>query len=508
MNRELWPHQSQALLALRQTIGQGVRRVMLSAPTGSGKTVLAAAIVEGALAKRNRVCFVISNLSLVDQTVEAFYREGIRDVGVIQSNHFATDWSRPVQVASIQTIKSRGVFPEANVVIIDEAHVLHQCHKEWMQHPDWGKVPFIGLSATPYTKGLAKYFETMISVATTQELIDKGVLCPFKVFATGHPDLSKVRTVAGDYHEGELSTAMQKGDLTADIVKTYKEIWGKGKTLFFGVDCDHAQTVQARFEEAGIRCGYQDAKTPMDERRDIKRRFHNGDLEIVSNVGTITTGADWNCHCLILGRPTKSEILLKQIIGRALRIAPDKSYALILDHSDTTQNLGFVTDIEHTHLDGGATGHKQGASAPRAKPLPRPCPSCASLTPRLARVCQECGFKLPLASGVTEQDGVLVEMVPGQINMQKKGAPRFYTMQDKRRFHAELLWYQRDKAKSPKWTLAFYRQRFGEWPPRGWILDEPMGTSFEVAQWIKSRNIKFARAKAKAETMQFKDAAE
>ena len=121
MKRELRPHQTRAIELLRQSLGSGKRRPVLQAPTGFGKTLLAAAVVEGALAKQKRVIFTVPALSLVDQTVKAFWDEGIRDVGVIQGTNAMTDWSRPVQVASVQTLQRRPI-PEADVVMIDECH--------------------------------------------------------------------------------------------------------------------------------------------------------------------------------------------------------------------------------------------------------------------------------------------------------------------------------------------------------------------------------------------------
>jgi hypothetical protein len=107
MKRELRPYQTRAIEMLRQSLGSGKLRPVLQAPTGFGKTRLAAAVVEGALAKKKRVIFTVPALSLVDQTVRAFWDDGIRDVGVIQGMNPMTDWSRPVQVASVQTLQRR-----------------------------------------------------------------------------------------------------------------------------------------------------------------------------------------------------------------------------------------------------------------------------------------------------------------------------------------------------------------------------------------------------------------
>ena len=390
--KELRTYQAEAVENLRTTIRQGIKRVVLQSPTGSGKTRIASEIVNLSRAKGNRLAFVVPAISLVDQTVEAFYSEDIRGIGVIQANHEMTDWSQPVQVCSIQTIQARKAYPACNTVIFDECHRLFEAHKTWLDNPDWKTVPIIGLSATPWTRGLGKYFETLLKVTDTQTLIDSGHLSKFRVFATGHPDLSGVKVVAGDYHEGELSSAMQGGELTANIIKTYKEKWGKGKTLCFGVDKAHARSIQERFEHDGISCGYQDAETTSDERKEIKRKFHNGEYEVVSNIQTLTTGVDWDVRCLILARPTRSEMLYVQIIGRALRTAPGKDEALILDHSDTTSRLGFVTEIDHDGLDSGKLGSK-AVIKERKDPLPKECEACTYLMPAKVRECPNCGHQ-------------------------------------------------------------------------------------------------------------------
>jgi len=98
--------QAEALEKLRGSVRAGRRRIVMQAPTGFGKTVLAAGLVESARAKGGRVLFTVPAISLIDQTIEMFYSQGVRDVGVIQAMHEMTDWSQPVQVASIQTLQS------------------------------------------------------------------------------------------------------------------------------------------------------------------------------------------------------------------------------------------------------------------------------------------------------------------------------------------------------------------------------------------------------------------
>lgn len=150
--KTLRPHQERAITGLRQSLAQGSKRPMLALPTGAGKTFIAASVIKMALAKGNRVTFCVPAVSLIDQTVEEFYKEGITEIGVIQADHPMVDYGKPVQIASIQTLQRRGV-PETDLVVIDEAHKMLKVVKGWMDMDP--NVPFIGLSATPWARGWA-----------------------------------------------------------------------------------------------------------------------------------------------------------------------------------------------------------------------------------------------------------------------------------------------------------------------------------------------------------------
>lgn len=486
------------MTALRQSYAQGVRRLIMQSPTGSGKTACAAAIIEGALQKGNKIAFVVPYLSLIDQALSMFWDEDIRDVGVIQAGHSLTDWGKPVQVCSIQTLARRDALPDAQIVIIDEVHLLHDKHKEWLSHPDWQDNLFVGLSATPFTKGLGKYFNTLLIAATTQELIDRKYLSPFRCFASGHPDLSGVKIVSGEYQKTQLSGAMQEGSLTADIVSTWRDKWGNDKTLCFGVDRAHAQNIQERFLEAGISCAYQDANTPMAERAEIKRKFHSGEYRIISNVDTLSVGVDFDVRCLILARPTRSESRYVQIVGRALRTAPGKDAAIILDHSDTTQRLGFVTDIHHERLDDG----KPKQAAERKPLLPKPCPQCTALRPRGQSKCPNCGFEAKRLNGHFEADGELIEVTPGKMNGKKKHKKPSdtWTPQECMQFYAELKAHGADRGFKAGWAAMQYKTRFSKWPDRAWDHNAPATfVSPDTLAYVKSRMIAWAKSKKRDE---------
>lgn len=483
--RPLFAHQESAVAMLRASLAGGKRRPMVQAPTGFGKTMLGAAIVEGALRKGKRVLFTVPALSLVDQTVESFWNEGIADVGVIQGLHDMTNAARPVQVASVQTLMRRDI-PRADIVIIDEAHRWYDFYGQWMARDDWRNIPFIGLSATPWTKGLGKHFDDLLIAATTGDLIRAGYLSPFRVFAPSHPDLKGVRTVAGDWHEGDLSTAMDKPTLVADLVDTWRRMADNRPTLVFGVDCAHATNIWKQFQAAGIPAAYIDADTGRDERDEIRKAFHAGSIKVVCNIGTLTTGVDWDVRCIVLARPTKSEMLFTQIIGRGLRTAEGKQDCLILDHSDTHLRLGFVTDICHDHLDDGKPRQK-AETREQEDALPKECPKCSFLKPPKLGECPACGFKPERQSDIRCEEGELVELQPKK---QKFDAAT------KARWLAELAYIGRSRGYRDGWAAQQYRSKFGVWPAHK--AAQVLTPSADVLGFVKSRQIAYANRRAAA----------
>lgn len=484
-------YQQDTITKLRQAIAGGSKRPVVQAPTGAGKTVIAAAIVKMAREKGNRVIFCVPALSLINQTVERFAQNGIHDVGVIQGLHEMTDYRQPVQVASVQTLMRRE-FAKADLVIIDEAHMMFKFYHKWFNDPAWANVPFIGLTATPWQRGMGKLWDRLLIATTTQHLIDLGHLSDFKVFAPSHPDLSKVRTKAGDYHEGDLATVMDNKALMADIVSTWLEKGERRPTLCFAVNRAHAKNLQTQFEDAGVRTAYLDAYTNLEERDAIARDFATGDVEVVCNVGVLTTGVDWDVRCIILARPTKSEILFTQIIGRGLRTAQGKDHCLILDHSDTTLRLGFVTDIHHTELDDGKPKLKK-EQRERKEALPKECPKCAFLKPPKTRQCPVCGFIAEAVADIEQTDGELAELRRDGSRRTKE-----FTMQEKQQFYNELYGYAQEYGYKQGWAYWVYKDRFGV-APANTMKPTPVAPSPSTRSWVRHRNLVRAKMQAKRE---------
>lgn len=483
--KPLRPHQETAIELLRLAMARGVKRIVVQMPTGAGKTRTAAEIVNGALGKGNRVCFTVPAISLIDQTVEAFESEGIFDLGVIQASHPRTHYGMPVQVASVQTLARRSC-PEVEVVVVDECHLRFDAISDWMKREP--NKFFIGLSATPWARGMADDWQELIAPVRMQELIDAGYLSPFRVFAPSHPDLSGVKTVAGDYHEGDLAEVMSDNRLVADVVETWIKRAENRPTLVFAVNRAHARHLQERFAAAGIQMGYCDAHVDRIERAVLFDRMARGELSGIVNVGTLTTGVDADVRCIVMARPTKSEMLFVQCIGRGLRTAPGKADCLILDHADNHARLGFVTDIHHARLLSGKDKREQTRKE-KGEPMPKECPSCGVLKAPKVRECPSCGFAPSRQSEVEVEDGELIEVRQAS----KKRAP----MAEKQAFYSGLLELARLRGRSQGWAAHTYRKRFEAWPHHS-LRKIPMPPSPEVIGWVRHLDIAFAKSRGKS----------
>jgi DNA repair protein RadD len=487
------PYQQRGLEELRRALMSGWRRPMFQMPTGAGKTRIAEEIIHGALAKGKRVAFVVPALSLIDQTVRSFEAEGIHALGVLQGIHPRTDRDQPVQVCSVQTV-ARRKRPDVDLVIVDEAHQMHKEIFRWMK--DCPNLIFIGLSATPWSRGLGKYYDDLIITATTRELIDAGYLSPFKAYAPSEPDLAGVRTVAGEFQRDELADAMDRPAITGDIVETWLKRGEDRPTIAFAVNRKHAQHVAERFESAGVAVEYLDGETSREDREGIFGRFKSGETKILCSVGVLTTGFDADVRCIIDAQPTKSRILFVQKLGRGLRTAPGKDHLIILDHAGNHLRLGMVTDIGQDRLDDGK--ERQNASQrtrERGEPLPKLCEDCKAVVPRAARECPSCGAPIQARNEVEAIDGDLVE-----LGARRAGA-RHLSIEDKAAFYGELRGYAavRGFSNPDGWCAHKYKEKFGVWPNLPSIRTAPPRAPSEATRgWIISRNIAWHKAKGRA----------
>jgi DNA repair protein RadD len=496
MSFELRPYQAEAIQKLRIALAGGSRRIILCSPTGSGKTEIGMEVIRGAQAKGKRVAFLANRVHLVEQTSRRLAKAGIQH-GVIQAENSRAEYL-PVIVASIQTVAKRGL-PEVDVILIDEAHAVAGS-KEFRAVVMAAGVPVVGLSATPWSKGLGKHyaelggplFEELITAITIPELIELGFLVDAEVYAPSEPDLSRVKVVAGDYNEAQLGEAVDKPELIGDIVTHWLKLANGMPTVCFATNIAHSKHIVSSFEAVGVKAAHIDCYTNDRERQDILAKVASGEVTIISNVGILTEGWDFPaCRVLILARPTKSMIRYIQMAGRVLRPHDGKEHALILDHSGSCKRLGFPTDHIESTLDDGKP-KTSSARKEEAAPLPKACPVCHFLKAPKVSKCPACGFKPDRQSEVEVAEGELTLMKKTKKSIAKNVAERYG---DKQTVYSMLLYIARDRGYKDGWVANKYRNLFEVWP-KGLNSASKIPTA-DFERWIKADFIRFAKAKAK-----------
>lgn len=157
-------------------------------------------------------------------------------------------------------------------------------------------------------------------------------------------DLSRVKTVNGDFQTSSLSKAVNTPESNDITVRSWLSIAeGRKSTLAFCVDLDHVAALTAAFRAHGIDARFVTGDTPMKTRAERLAMFKAGEYPILMNCGIFTEGTDIpNIDCIILARPTKSRNLLIQMVGRGLRNSPGKGDCHVIDMVASLEK-GIVT---------------------------------------------------------------------------------------------------------------------------------------------------------------------
>jgi superfamily II DNA or RNA helicase len=473
---------------IRQAVREGHRRIVVQSPTGSGKTLLSAHLFGGSIAKGKRPVFTVPDITLVNQTLRSFEHVGIRDIGVIQADHERTNREAQVQIASVATLIRREL-PDADLIVIDEVHVQYQALLKILDGPVWADKIVIGLSATPWARGMGLHWTKLIIGATIKELIAEKILCGFRIYAPNEEvDLSHVHIVKGEYDEGESSVVMRDARIVADVVKTWQERWNKDRTFMFCVDRAHAREQQAKFEAAGIPFGYIDGTMKQEERDPVFEAFRQCRIKGIASVGCLSRGVDEDVHAIIDAKPKNSEMAFVQEIGRGLRNPNgDGKELLILDHAGNTLRLGMVTDIHHERLDSRAPGDRSKAFVGDKKAKkPHKCPHCNAIIPYGRAKCPVCGAVLKTTSHTRHREGDLIEF-------HSDGRKREKPPEDRQSWYSGFLWIAKERGHSEGWAAWRFKEKFKDWP--NGLRRDVAAPSREMLSYDKYLRIRYAKAK-------------
>ena len=334
--------------------------------------------------------------------------------------------------------------------VLDEGH---HCLKD----NKWGKAAAMmpnakGLlvTATPDRadgKGLGRHADgladVMVEGPTMRDLINKGYLTDYRIFAPKTEDLDltsvDVSKVTGDYNPNKLKTAIRKSQIVGDVVKHYLRIAPGKLGITFATDVETATEIAAQFNAAGVPAAVVSANTPDADRIAIQRKFKERELLQIVNVDIYGEGVDIpGVEVVSMARPTQSYGLYVQQFGRGLRLLISKILSGAWDTYTDTQRRAFIAEsekpkaiiIDHVgNVDTTQGGHglpdavrnwtldrrekRSSNAASDAIPV-RVCPECISVYERTYKLCPYCGhMPIPSArSGPEFVDGDLTELDP------------------------------------------------------------------------------------------------
>jgi len=321
-----------------------IDKLMVQAPMGYGKTHILATLTEYFIKQNQKVWILVHRKELIYQSLEKLSKLGI-EASVIQSE-FDFEHNNPVQVVSIQTaVRKLKTFKAPDIIICDEAH--HSPAPTYKRiYDNFSKAKLIGLTATPIRtagEGFDKIFQEMICGKTAEELIKMNYLSLPKIYSRPIKfNLDEIKVKRGDYENSELYKQMNKREIYGDFIQTYNKFAKNKQTIAFAVNIEHSKNIVKSFNDANISAVHIDGKTPNKIRDQIISDFRVGKYQVLSNVDLISEGFDVpDCECIILARPTKSLTKYLQMVGRGMRIADNKDFAIILDHSDCVKMHGF-----------------------------------------------------------------------------------------------------------------------------------------------------------------------
>ena len=489
MELELREHQMKVIDALRGGFKSGFRSQLLYAPTGFGKTEVAIYLMKATAQNYKRASIVLDRLVLVDQTSMRLSKYGL-DHGVYQSGHWKYNPSCALQVCSAQTLEARSDFPTGDLVIIDECHIARKQTSEFIKNNQGVKI--IGLTATPFAKGLGDLYQNVVCGSTNNWLVDNRWLTPLKVFIAKEIDMTGAKKVAGEWSQ-DIATkrGMQiTGDIVEEWIKKTHEIFGRPrKTIVFCSGVAHGADLVEQFAQRGYNFVSISYKDDDVFKKQAIEDFAKPDTEIHGLIATdiLTRGFDVSDVMIgVSARPfSKSFSSHVQQMGRVMRPHEGKEFALWLDHSGNY--LRFRNDWDDLYESGvrdlSSKEEKAKKELTEKEKKESKCPSCGHLWPRNSDTCTFCGH--------VRQRRSMIESVAGELK-ELAASPRS-TIQDKQTFYSELLCYARTRSYNPNWASHKYKEKFGVWP-KG-LSDTSAAISATTASWIKHRNIAWAKSR-------------
>ena len=443
---------------------EGHIRIVLSSPTGSGKTQCGMHIVNAAVEKGSRCIILCERRILVEQFSKALDKYGI-DHGVMMSGHFRNRPYAKVQVCSIQTLEKIGSFPEdIDIIVGDEQHaMMRKSVVEFMEKNP--KVRWIGLTATPFHPSMGNYFTKIVNVTTMAKLVEEGFLVPFNVFISKEVDTEGLKVTAGEWQKDELEKRALTiiGDVVSDYIRIKHEVFGerKIKAICFSAGVAHGEELVRKFAEVGVNAIQLSYKDSDEYKQEVIENFGRPDTKIDMLVSSdlLTRGFDVvDIEHVVLARPLrKSFSSFVQQVGRGARIAPLKTECVIQCNSGNW--LRFEEDWNELYYNG--VDKLQDADTKKRKEKTKKekeesiCPKCYKLWAGGA-ICPHCGYEKKRKNMAEAVPGVLVNI----------GKTKQMVVPEE--YWKHCMWMEQAQGWSRKRSQANFKETFGYWPKGEW----------------------------------------
>jgi superfamily II DNA or RNA helicase len=484
----LRPHQSEVVEKITQGFADGHRCQLLYAPTGFGKTEVAMAIMKEVSRNFKKTAMVLDRIVLVDQTSARLSRYHI-DHGVMMAGHWRYRPHERIQVCSAATLERRKQTLDIELLIIDECHINRKSTIELIKANPQMKV--IGLTATPFTKGLGDLYTHVVGAKSTGALIEDGWLTPLRIFIAKEIDMTGAKKVAGEWAQDEVSERGMKitGDIVAEWIKQTNRIFGKPvKTVVFSAGVAHGQDLARQFKEQGYNFVSISYREDDEYKRSMIEDFAKPDTEIHGLIATDILTRGFDVPDVMIGvsaRPfSKSFSSHVQQMGRIMRPFEGKKYGVWLDHSGNY--LRFRADWEKLFTEGVTELTKDGEKAKKEpdekEKKESKCPVCEALWTFSSNICGSCGYIKPIKS---------VASVAGELHELAGEGDRMRAEQQS--FYSELLFYARSRDFKEGWAAHKYKEKFGVFPRN--LSSSSLQITNKTLSWIRSRNIAWAKSK-------------
>lgn len=469
-------YQKKVVADVYEWYSQGKNSVLVYAPTGSGKTVMSAQIIADYISEGKKVLFVVHRIPLVEQTiktVESLLGYKLK-LTIYQGDNTFINPHAQVIVGMVQSLKEEKLPEHVDLVVFDEVHttayykIVRAIKHKYQPIPFQAKTKFLGLTATPWrTKSSESFcwlFDALVRSPDINELIKQEYLTPPRMFGyNGLIDYTNVDTNNGDFTQKFLNIVCNE-TLNTEIVDKYIEFANGKQALAFCAGVVQAENLLEQFRHNGIKADIWVGSTPDFQRKTIQKAFRNKEIQVIVSVSCLSEGFDEpSAEVALIGRPTKSQALFIQMIGRVLRISKGKKEALILDFCDNFDRIG--TPLEHFKIS------LCPSIVYKTKPetSTKKCPKCDHETHISTRICPECGYEYRREKQTEDFCGdnfgeILAKEQLEQLKYLRSQIRSIFTKLDK--------YFLNESKKSPKLNpnraKILFREKYGYFPPREW----------------------------------------